>query len=194
MKKYLYTLIAAMMAATNLMAQHAPMAFAGESVLSVATTIIENPKDTIMFTMTGMNSGDITLPEMKGMGTIPSFTISGVCFTMDENHVVTFPEQTFSTSVEVDGTEKSITGLSFSGTYTMADRSMEIVVTFKYGSMPFPMTYSFKGYYVKDTANGINVLAYDKNTNSNAYGLNGQRVSNGARGIVIIGGKKYLKR
>lgn len=157
MKKFFYTLIAAMMAATNLMAQHAPMTFVGASKMSVMTTNIENDVDTIRFSMNGMTSGDITMPEMKGMSTIPSFTISNASFTMGENHVVTFPEQTFSASVEVDGTTKTVSGESLSGQYNMADNSMELKVVFKYGTMPFAMTYTIKSYYVKSVTNSIDV-------------------------------------
>ena len=63
---------------------------------------IDNPSDTILFAMNGMESGNITLPAMKGMQTIPSFTISGAKFTLGENHVVTFADQTFSTKVTVN--------------------------------------------------------------------------------------------
>ena len=157
MKKYLYTLIAAMMAATSLMAQHAPMTFVGASKMSIMTTNIENDVDTIRFSMNGMTSGDITMPEMKGMSTIPSFTISNASFTMGENHVVTFPEQTFSASVEVDGTTKTVSGESLSGQYNMADNSMELKVVFKYGAMPLALTYTIKSYYVKSVTNSIDV-------------------------------------
>lgn len=118
---------------------------------------IDNPSDTILFAMNGMESGNITLPEMKGMQTIPSFTISGATFTMGENHVVTFADQTFSTKVTVNGAEKNITGTSLSGTYNMADNSLSLTVVFQYGNMPMPMTYSVKGYYVKAVSNPITV-------------------------------------
>lgn len=157
MKKFFYTLIAAMMAATSLMAQHAPMTFVGESKMSVMNSNIENDVDTIQFCTKGRDTGDIILPEMKGMSTIPSFTISNASFTMDENHVVTFPEQTFSADVEVDGSTKTVNGESLSGQYDMADNSLELKVVFKYGSMPFPVTYTIKSYYVKSVTNSIDV-------------------------------------
>lgn len=174
MKKYLYTLIAAMMAATNLMAQHAPMTFVGASKMSVMTTNIENDVDTIRFSMKGMTSGDITLPEMKGMSTIPSFTISNASFTMGENHVVTFPEQTFNVSIEVDGTTKIVNGESLSGQYNMADNSMELKVVFKYGTMPFAMTYNIKSYYVKSVTSSIDVAVagtFNYNCESATYNV-----------------------
>ena len=109
--KRIFTLLFAVLTATTIMAQmHGPMKFVGASNMSVSTMSIDNPSDTILFAMNGMESGDITLPEMKGMKTIPSFTISGATFTLGENHVVTFADQTFSTKVTVNGAEKNITG------------------------------------------------------------------------------------
>lgn len=156
--KRIFTLLFAVLTATTIMAQmHGPMKFVGASNMSVSTMSIDNPSDTILFAMNGMESGDITLPEMKGMKTIPSFTISGATFTLGENHVVTFADQTFSTKVTVNGAEKNITGTSLSGTYNMADNSLSLTVVFQYGSMPMPMTYSVKGYYVKAVSNPITV-------------------------------------
>lgn len=128
---------------------------------------IDNPSDTILFAMNGMESGNITLPAMKGMQTIPSFTISGAKFTLGENHVVTFADQTFSTKVKVDGDEKNITGSSLSGTYNMADNSLSLTVVFQYGKMPMSMTYSVKGYYVKAVSNPITVTVGGQFTYNN---------------------------
>lgn len=154
--KRIFTLLFAVLTATTIMAQmHGPMKFVGASKMSVSTMNIDNPSDTILFAMNGMESGNITLPAMKGMQTIPSFTISGAKFTLGENHVVTFADQTFSAKVTVDGEEKNITGSSLSGTYNMADNSLMLTVVFQYGKMPFPMTYTVKGYYVKAVSNPI---------------------------------------
>lgn len=166
--KRIFTLLFAVLTATTIMAQmHGPMKFVGASKMSVSTMNIDNPSDTILFAMNGMESGNITLPEMKGMQTIPSFTISGATFTMGENHVVTFADQTFSTKVTVDGDEKNITGSSLSGTYNMADNSLMLTVVFQYGKMPFPMTYTVKGYYVKAVSNPITVTVGGQFTYNN---------------------------
>lgn len=166
--KRIFTLLFAVLTATTIMAQmHGPMKFVGASNMSVSTMSIDNPSDTILFAMNGMESGNITLPEMKGMQTIPSFTISGATFTMGENHVVTFADQTFSTKVTVDGAEKKITGTSLSGTYNMADNSLSLTVVFQYGSMPMPMTYTVKGYYVKAVSNPIVVTVGGQFTYNN---------------------------
>lgn len=167
--KRIFTLLFAVLTATTIMAQmHGPMKFVGASKMSVSTMNIDNPSDTILFAMNGMESGNITLPAMKGMQqTIPSFTISGAKFTLAENHVVTFADQTFSTKVKVDGAEKNITGSSLSGTYNMADNSLSLTVVFQYGKMPMSMTYSVKGYYVKAVSNPITVTVGGQFTYNN---------------------------
>lgn len=166
--KRIFTLLFAVLTATTIMAQmHGPMKFVGASKMSVSTMNIDNPSDTILFAMNGMESGNITLPAMKGMQTIPSFTISGAKFTLGENHVVTFADQTFSTKVKVDGAEKNITGSSLSGTYNMADNSLSLTVVFQYGKIPMSMTYSVKGYYVKAVSNPITVTVGGQFTYNN---------------------------
>lgn len=166
--KRIFTLLFAVLTATTIMAQmHGPMKFVGASNMTVSTMSNDNPSDTILFAMNGMESGNITLPAMKGMKTIPSFTISGAKFTLGENHVVTFADQAFSAKVTVDGAEKKITGSSLSGTYNMADNSLSLTVVFQYGSMPMPMTYSVKGYYVKAVSNPITVTVGGQFTYNN---------------------------
>lgn len=166
--KRIFTLLFAVLTATTIMAQmHGPMKFVGASNMKVSTMNIDNPSDTILFAMNGMESGNITLPAMKGMQTIPSFTISGAKFTLGENHVVTFADQTFSTKVKVDGAEKNITGTSLSGTYNMEDNSLSLTVVFQYGKMPMSMTYSVKGYYVKAVSNPITVTVGGQFTYNN---------------------------
>lgn len=157
MKKF-FTLVFATMLAGNMMAQmHGALTFAGASTMSVLNQDTENASDTVKFEMASMSAGNITLPAMKGMGTIPSFTIKNVAFTMGENHVITMADQAFTSKVTVDGVEKNITGSSISGTYNMADNSLTLKAVFQYGTMPFPMTYNIKSYYVKAVTSAINV-------------------------------------
>lgn len=157
MKKF-FTLVFATMLAGNMMAQmHGALTFAGASTMSVLTQNTENASDTVKFEMASMSAGNITLPAMKGMETIPSFTIENVAFTMGENHVITMADQAFTSKVTVDGKEKNITGSSISGTYNMADSSLTLKAVFQYGAMPFPMTYNIKSYYVKAVTSAINV-------------------------------------
>ena len=157
MKKF-FTLVFATMLAGNMMAQmHGALTFAGASTMSVLTQNTENASDTVKFEMASMSAGNITLPAMKGMATIPSFTIKNVAFTMGANHVITMDEQPFEAQVTVDGVEKDIKGSSVSGTYNMADNSLTLKAVFQYGAMPFAMTYNIKSYYVKAVASAINV-------------------------------------
>ena len=177
--KRIFTLLFTVLTATTMMAQmHGAMKFVGASNMTVSTMNSENPSDTILFAMNGMTDGNITLPEMKGMQTIPSFTISGAKFAMGDNHVVTFEDQTFESTITVNGEEKTITGTSLSGTYNMADNSLALTVVFKYGKMPYAMTYSVKGYYVKAVSNAIAV------TVGGAYTYNNDRVTYNVRRYV----------
>lgn len=157
MKKF-FTLVFATMLAGNMMAQmHGALTFAGASTMSVLNQDTENASDTVKFEMASMSAGNITLPAMKGMATIPSFTIKNVAFTMGENHVITMADQAFTSKVTVNGVEKNVTGSSISGTYNMADNSLTLKAVFQYGAMPFPMTYNIKSYYVKAVTSAINV-------------------------------------
>lgn len=158
MKKF-FTFAVASLLATNMMAQMpGSMTFVGASNMSVMTSNTENVSDTVKFVLNGMTSSNITLPAMKGMGTIPSFTISDVSLSMGANRVVTIPEQDFTVNLTVNGEEKTVTGESLSGSYNMADNSLELDVKFKYGAMPFSMNYTIKSYYVKAVSNSINVV------------------------------------
>lgn len=157
MKKF-FTLVFATMLAGNMMAQmHGALTFAGASTMNVLNQDTENASDTVKFEMTSMSAGNITLPAMKGMKTIPSFTIKNVAFTMGGNHVITIADQAFTSKVTVDGVEKNITGSSISGTYNMADNSLTLKAVFQYGAMPFAMTYNIKSYYVKAVTSAITV-------------------------------------
>lgn len=157
MKKF-FTLVFATMLAGNMMAKmHGALTFAGASTMSVLTQNTENASDTVKFEMASMSAGNITLPAMKGMATIPSFTIKNVAFTKGDNHVITMAEQPFEAQVTVDGVEKAIKGSSVSGTYNMADNSLTLKAVFQYGAMPFPMTYNIKSYYVKAVTSAITV-------------------------------------
>lgn len=168
MKKIFTLLFAAFTVASMSAQQHTPMSFVGASNAKVSTMDVNNESDTIQFKMNDLTSGDITLPEMKGMSAIPSFTIKGATFTMGANHVVEFPSQEFSATVSVDGNEKTIKGSSLSATYNMADNSFDLSATFTYGSMPFPVTYTVKGYYVKPVTDAISVCVGSAFTYTNS--------------------------
>jgi len=66
-----------------------------------------------------------------------------------------------------------------------------IIDTFTPGDMPFPITTTFPG---QTTAvKKVEAAKAETIANDAAYNLAGQRVGAGAKGIVIIGGKKYLR-
>lgn len=157
--KKIFTLVFATLMAGNMMAQmHGALNFAGASTANVLTQNVENASDTVKFEMVSAAAGNITLPNIvKDDFVIPSFTIENVAFAMGANHVITMADQTFAAKVTVDGKEKEITGSSFTGTYNMADNSLTLKAVFKYGAMPFDMSYDIKAYYIKPVASAINV-------------------------------------
>ena len=134
------------------------MMFSGISTTKVSTMEITTPSDTVAFAMTGMTQGSLTLPAMKGMATIPSFTIHNITFSMSGGLVVTLPEQTFAATVTTDGGEKTIKGTSISGTYNILENAMDITAVFTYGNMPMPVTYHITAYYIKPVTNKVTVV------------------------------------
>lgn len=157
--KKIFTLVFATLMAGNMMAQmHGALKFAGASTANVLTQNVENASDTVRFEMVNAAAGNITLPKIVNDNfVIPSFTIENVAFAMGANHVITMVDQTFATKVTVGGEEKDITGSSFTGTYNMADNSLTLKAVFKYGAMPFDMTYYIKAYDIKAVTSAINV-------------------------------------
>lgn len=149
MKKF-FTLVFATMMAANMMAQHESMSFAGKSHISVTAQVtvdIPNESDTVKF---DMKASSITFPTMKGDVTVPSFIVNNVSYDMDmSKHLVTMSEQDFSTTtINENGVEKKVEG-KLSGTFSLEDYKMSIKAVFKYGDMPFPLTYTIDAYYVK---------------------------------------------
>lgn len=158
MKKIL-TLLFLTTAVLSVMAQggHAPMKFSGKATVSVPSMSVTVPveSDTVVY-----SGSDITLPKMVyGQMVIPSFTIHNATFTMDTSTMtVTFPDQTFSETITVDGEEKVITGTSLLGSYAHdAFNTFTLTATFQYGKMPFPMTYNITAYYIKDYTDKLDV-------------------------------------
>ncbi|UKI44247.1 MAG: hypothetical protein L6U16_00920 [Porphyromonadaceae bacterium] len=147
MKKNFFTLALATLMAGNMMAQmHGALKFAGASTANVLNQNVENASDTVQFEMVNTSAGNITLPKVTNDNlVIPSFTISNVAFTLGKDHVVTMADQTFTSKVTVGGEEKNITGSSLKGTYNMADNSLTLNLTFKYGAMPFDTDLQHQG-------------------------------------------------
>lgn len=156
--KKIFTLFLLTTAMLSAMAQggHAPMKFSGKATIEVSgSTVATLESDTVRYA-----GADITLPEMRyGNFVIPSFTIHGTQFSMDMSTMtVTFPEQQFQESITVDGVEKTIIGTSLTGTYAHdAYNTFTLKVSFIYGAMPMPLTYSITAYYIKDYTDKLDV-------------------------------------
>ena len=156
--KKIFALLFLTTAMQTAMAQgaHAPMKFSGKATIEVAgNTVSTLESDTVQY-----SGSDITLPAMKyGNLVIPSFTIHGAEFSMDMSTMtVTFPDQTFSETITVDGVEKTITGTSLTGTYAHdAYNTFKVKATFQYGNMPMPLTYDIVAYYIKDYTDKLDV-------------------------------------
>ena len=157
MKKF-FTLFLLTTAMLSAMAQggHAPMKFSGKATIEVSgSTVATLESDTVRYA-----GADVTLPEMRyGNFVIPSFTIHGTQFSMDMSTMtVTFPEQQFQETITVDGVEKTIIGTSLTGTYAHdAYNTFTLKVSFMYGAMPMPLTYSITAYYIKDYTDKLDV-------------------------------------
>ena len=156
--KKIFTLFLLTTAMLSAMAQggHAPMKFSGKATIEVSgSTVATLESDTVIYA-----GADVTLPEMRyGNFVIPSFTIHGTQFSMDMSTMtVTFPEQQFQESITVDGVEKTIIGTTLTGSYAHdAYNTFTLKVSFMYGAMPMPLTYSITAYYIKDYTDKLDV-------------------------------------
>lgn len=73
-----------------------------------------------------------------------------------------------------------------------ADEPLSIVNNFQPGNMPFPIVTTFPG--SKET--GVALASAEKTSQNGSratYNLAGQRVGSNAKGIVVVGGKKYVR-
>ncbi len=175
--KKIFTLFLALVASVpTLMAQgqHGAMRFAGKSAFQVATVIVPVESDTVVYQAASQSTANITIPAMSyQMGqkteTIPSFVIHDVTFTMDMSTMTaTFDEQTFSETITVDGEEKAITGEKLVGAYRHDSfNTFVLSITFMYGNMPMPVTYTIEAYYIKTYTDKLEVMIDKKYTVEN---------------------------
>lgn len=153
------TLLAAVAFATTSMAQSGAMTFVGKANFFVTMNgqkmgETNLPSDTIIY-----SGKDITFPSMTYNGSvIPSFTVKNTTFSGGMNGV-TWADQTFEAIAEVDGQTKTITGTSLSGTYSRQNNihKLSLSITFKYGNMPMPTSYTIEAYYVKAYTDRLDV-------------------------------------
>ncbi len=163
MKKFFTLAILLTLSLTISAQQHgaAGMRFAGKANFSVPAGVsVDVASDTVSYIGAG-STASFVIPSMSynmGMQTmkIPSFQIDNTTFTGGYGGV-TWPEQTFSTTT-ADG--KTITGTSLTGAFTHGDGvyNLKLTITFIYGVMPMPITYTIDGYYVKETTDKLDVV------------------------------------
>ncbi len=155
--KKIFTLVivlTAIIQSANAQPGHGPMTFAGKanfyaSVMGNKAGETEVLSDTVIY-----SAPDFIMPSVNYNGLIvPSFTIKNPSFSGGYGGVV-WEEQSFSTTtIDQAGEEKAVTGtLKGSFTHDGDVYKLALEVTLSYGKMPFPVTYSIEGYYVKDYA------------------------------------------
>lgn len=161
MKKIFTLIIILAIAAVSATAHQEDMTFAGKSklVVSIGDTQIgnaENESDTVVY-----SGSDFVFPAMRYDNmAIPSFTVKDTQFAGDYSGV-TWADQTWTaTATDASGVEKTFTGSSLCGKFSHDGGvyKLSLTITFKYGSMPMPITYSVEGYYVKPTVNKLSLL------------------------------------
>ena len=161
MKKIFTLIVAAIAACSTMSAQQGDMTFVGKSNFYVTqgSTQMGNTdvaSDTIIY-----SGANFTIPSMKyGEMVIPSFTIQETTYSGGYSGV-TWEDQTWNaTATDATGTEKSITGTSLTGSFTHDGGiyNLKLSITFKYGAMPMPITYTIDGYYVKPSTDKISVM------------------------------------
>ncbi|MBO5586668.1 MAG: hypothetical protein J5914_03140 [Prevotella sp.] len=209
--KKIFTLIVILGITVSAMAQqHGAMNFVGTSTFYVVgmqeatTTQVENDKVVLTLTGEGSKLADIKIPDMNYnmQGTImelKSFTAnSGVEYTMTGSFktgdmAFDWAEGDFTTTTTgADGQTKTVAG-KISANYGHNSKKLKVTAEFKYGGMPFPIHYEIEGDYQKETGiEGVSENVSEKKSDA-AFNLAGQCVGAGAKGIVIIGGKKYLR-
>lgn len=165
--KKVFTLIAACIvsAVSAFAQQHGAMNFVGQADFYVTlmkdNTFTKVSKDTVKVTLGSDSKASITTPAMvyKAMGvTVNPFTLSDLAYTMTGspatgNMVFTWNASNLTTTTpDATGNEKTVTVSSLTATYTHATGKMTLAMEFKYGSMPFALTYENEGYYTMDNA------------------------------------------
>ena len=146
---------------------HGVMTFVGTSTFYVvgmeADTKTTVPGDKVQMTLTGEGNkqASIVIPDMsynyggRDMN-IKSFTAnSGKEYTMTGsyqtgNMAFEWEEGEFATTTTgSDGNEKSVTG-TIGAKYNHVTKQLDVVVEFKYGSMPFAINYAMIGDFQKN--------------------------------------------
>ena len=160
--------------------QHGAMRFAGVANFSVAGASVDVNSDTIVYAGVSGTQADLTIPQMKYSMSgkemvIPSFTIHNATFSMDMSTMTAvFGSQGYNETITVDDVEKAIEGTLVASYQHDAFNTFTLTTTFTYGSMPMPITYVIKAYYIKAFTNALDVSvggAYNYNNESVTYNV-----------------------
>ena len=209
--KKVFTLIVILGITVSAMAQqHGAMNFVGTSTFYVVgmqettTTQVENDRVVLTLTGEGSKQAEIVIPDMNynmqgNIMELKSFTAnSGVEYTMTGSFktgdmAFDWAEGDFTTTTTgADSQTKTVTG-KISANYGHSSKKLKVTAEFKYGAMPWPIHYEIEGDYVSPTGIGGITEQVAAESADAAFNLAGQPVGEGAKGIVIIGGKKYLR-
>lgn len=183
-------------------AQNGPMKFAGPSTFGVEEMNAwqDNECDTLVFEITSFAefTADITLPSMtynEMMLTIPSITIHGLKFNFDlETRNAVFEDQTYSETVELNGFEKEVRGISFTGEYIAQEKTLVLETKVSLGSMPVVVTYKVSAVYVP-AEEETTLQQVQVRRSATIYDLSGCKMETPMAGqLFIVGDKKCIVR
>ena len=200
--KRVFTVLGALVTAVVMMAQpaHAPMKFVGASYITLENQeqhLTDVAADEVYF---DSSTSSVTIPQgIYGTLVIPSFTVDGLTMTPSGGMPPTAVDLTkgeYTVTVPYEESTKDVLGKAFTATYTHGTQTFEVETTYTFGVMvniPIYLTYHFTGVYQKDDT-GIEDVRTAGQQGATAYNLNGQRVGKEQKGLVIIGGKKYIRK
>ena len=200
--KRVFTLMGALLMAVVMMAQpaHAPMKFVGASYITLENStdhLTDVAADEVYY---NASTSSVTIPQgVYGQLVIPPFAVAGLTTTPSGGMPPTAVNLTtgeYTVTVPYEEGTKDVVGKSFSATYFHTTKVFEVETTYTFGSMvniPIYLTYHFSGVYQKaDT--GIEDVRTATQRDATAYNLAGQRVGENHQGLVIVGGKKYIRK
>lgn len=195
MKKTLLLLLAVMTVVFAEAQNHGDLKFAGASKFGIPSmdAYQDNETDTVVV---GDANSSITLPVMyyKTMGmTLPSIKFTNLKYNMEG----TYPNMAFAwhqeyadttVNVIVDGEaqEKHLKNVTLDAKYTHITQAFEVKVTMTYGSMPFPLTYTMSGSYVKPETSAVETV-----TVAGEQGKTVKKVLRNGRLEIVSGDREF---
>ena len=199
--KRVFTLMGAFLLTVVTVAQmNAPMQFVGASYITLegqTDHLTDVSDDAVLY---NGSSSSVTIPELHyGNLVIPSFTVSDLQLTPSGGMPPTsidLSKGEYVVTVPYEESTRDVTGKSFSATFTHGTNTFVVETTFTFGAMKnmgLYLTYHFSGVYQKDDT-GIESVRTATQRDAAAYNLAGQRVGEGHKGLVIVAGKKYIRK